>query len=101
MVYCDHCWKNVSGSREDGGPLTCSECGKVLEDYHFSQEATFVKSSSGQSKLSGQYVRTVQSEFSASRQRTLDRAYDDLRYLSSNLGVNDDNMANQALAFYR
>ncbi|XP_029125807.1 uncharacterized protein LOC114915339 [Cajanus cajan] len=48
-----------------------------------------------------QYVRTVQSEFSASRQRTLDRAYDDLRYVSSNLGVNDDNMANQALAFYR
>ncbi|KAL2335128.1 hypothetical protein Fmac_016341 [Flemingia macrophylla] len=101
MVYCDHCWKNVSGIRVDDGPLCCSECGKVLEDYHFSQEATFVKNSSGQSKLSGQYVRTIQSEFSASRQRTLDRAYDDLRYLSSNLGVNDDSMANQALAFYR
>ncbi|TKY67932.1 Transcription factor IIIB 70 kDa subunit [Spatholobus suberectus] len=88
MVYCDHCWKNVSGVRVDDGPLCCSECGKVLEDYHFTEEPTFVKNTSGQSRLSGHYVRTVQT-------------YDDLKYLSYNLGVNDDSMANQALKFYR
>ncbi|CAL0322259.1 unnamed protein product [Lupinus luteus] len=53
------------------------------------------------SQLSGHYVRTVQSEFSASRQRTLDRAYEEMNYLSFNLGVEDYNMPRQALAFYR
>ncbi|KAK7303553.1 hypothetical protein RJT34_14460 [Clitoria ternatea] len=101
MVYCGHCLRNVSGLRVDDSALCCNFCGKVLENYHFSQEATFVKNAAGQSKLSGQYVRTIQSEFSASRQRTLDRAYDDIKYLSSQLGVNDDNVANQALAFYK
>lgn len=28
-------------------------------------------------------------------------AYDEIKYLSYNLGVDDDNVANQALAFYR
>ncbi|KAF1886628.1 hypothetical protein Lal_00045861, partial [Lupinus albus] len=79
----------------------CDLCGKLLEDCLFSEEPTFVKSSSGQSQLSGHYVRTIQGEFSASRQRTLDRAYDEMHYLSCNLGVEDNNMARQALAFFR
>ncbi|XP_057445716.1 transcription factor IIIB 60 kDa subunit [Lotus japonicus] len=101
MVFCDHCAKNVPGVRVSDGPLCCNECGKVLEEFYFSEEPTFEKTSDGQSKLSGRYVRTIQSEYSASRQRTLDRAYDEIKYLSYNLGVDDDNVANQALAFYR
>ncbi|KAL5146617.1 Nodal modulator 2 [Glycine soja] len=53
------------------------------------------------SKLSGNYVRIVQSEYSESRQRTLDRAYDEIKYLSFGLGVNDERMAEQALTFYK
>ncbi|RYR32631.1 hypothetical protein Ahy_A10g047166 isoform B [Arachis hypogaea] len=101
MVYCDHCVQNVSALRTDYGSLCCGTCGKVLQDYLFSEEATFVKNSSGQSQLSGHYVRTIQSEFSASRQRTIDRAFEEIKYLSYGLGVNDDNMTVQAVAFYR
>ncbi|RDX92235.1 Transcription factor IIIB 90 kDa subunit, partial [Mucuna pruriens] len=101
MVYCSHCSKNVAGERLDDGFLCCGSCGRVLEDYFFAEEPTFVKNTAGQSQLSGNYVRTVQSEFSASRQRTLDKAYDEIRYLSSGLGVNDDSMADQALTFYK
>ncbi|KAG4387841.1 hypothetical protein GLYMA_09G056950v4 [Glycine max] len=53
------------------------------------------------SKLSGNYVRIVQSVYSESRQRTLDRAYDEIKYLSFGLGVNDERMAEQALTFYK
>ncbi|TKY62843.1 Transcription factor IIIB 70 kDa subunit [Spatholobus suberectus] len=101
MVYCSHCAKNVAGERLDDGYLCCGSCGRVLEDYFFADEPTFVKNAAGQSKLSGNYVRTVQSEFSDSRQRTLDRAYDEIKYLSFGLGVTDESMAGQALTFYK
>ncbi|XP_022633345.1 transcription factor IIIB 90 kDa subunit isoform X2 [Vigna radiata var. radiata] len=101
MVYCSHCAKNVAGERMDDGFLCCVICGKVLEDYFFTEEPTFVKNTAGQSKLSGNYVRTVQSEFSESRQRTLDRAHEEIKFLSSGLGVQDEHMADQALAFYK
>ncbi|KAK8473334.1 hypothetical protein PHAVU_001G106433 [Phaseolus vulgaris] len=101
MVYCSHCAKNVAGERLDDGFLCCGSCGRVLEDYFFAEEPTFVKNAAGQSKLSGNYVRTVQSEFSESRQRTLDRAYDEIKYLSMGLGVHDEHMADQALTFYK
>ncbi|KAK7336311.1 hypothetical protein VNO77_16848 [Canavalia gladiata] len=101
MVYCGHCAKNVAGERIQDGYLCCGSCGKVLEDYYFAEEPTFVKNSAGQSKLAGSYVRTVQNEFSASRQRTLDRAYEEMKYLSFGLGVNDESMADQALSFYK
>ncbi|KAK7336312.1 hypothetical protein VNO77_16849 [Canavalia gladiata] len=101
MVYCGHCAKNVAGERIDDGYLCCGSCGRVLEDYYFAEEPTFVKNSAGQSKLAGSYVRTVQNEFSASRQRTLDRAYEEMKYLSFGLGVNDESMADQALSFYK
>ncbi|KAL2575711.1 hypothetical protein AAZV13_16G032300 [Glycine max] len=101
MVYCSHCAKNVAGERLDDGFLCCGSCGRVLEDYFFAEEPSFVKNAAGQSKLSGNYVRTVQSEYSESRQRTLDRAYDEIKYLSFGLGVNDEHMAEQALTFYK
>ncbi|XP_017425440.1 uncharacterized protein LOC108334223 isoform X3 [Vigna angularis] len=101
MVYCSHCAKNVAGERMDDGFLCCLICGKVLEDYFFTEEPTFVKNAAGQSKLSGNYVRTVQSDFSESRQRTLDRAHEEIKFLSSGLGVQDEHMADQALAFYK
>ncbi|XP_028766914.1 transcription factor IIIB 90 kDa subunit-like isoform X1 [Neltuma alba] len=101
MIYCDHCQKFVHGMRPDEASLCCEACGKVLEDMYFSQEPTFIKDASGQSKLSGNYVKTIQSGYSASRKRTLDRAFDDIRYLSQNLGVEDVRLSTQALTFYK
>ncbi|KAK2416198.1 Cyclin/Brf1 TBP-binding protein [Trifolium repens] len=100
MVFCDHCVKDVIAERYDDCYLTCTSCGKVLEDQFYSEEPTFFKNSAGQSKLSGTYVQSVQREISESRRRTLYRASKEMEYLSLNLGVTDDNMISQALAFY-
>lgn len=102
MVFCSHCAKNVAGVRLEDGYLCCETCGRVLEDYCFTEEPTFVKNAAGQSKLSGNYVRTIQSEFSASRERTLERVRDEILYLCALLlGVHDESMADQAVRFYR
>ncbi|XP_058737785.1 transcription factor IIIB 60 kDa subunit-like isoform X3 [Vicia villosa] len=100
MVFCDHCVKDVLAERHDDCYLTCTSCGKVLEDQYFTEEPTFVKDSAGKSKLSGSYVKAVQSEFSLSRERTLHRASKEMENLSLNLGVSEQDMIHQALAFY-
>lgn len=102
MVFCSHCAKSVAGVRLEDGYLCCETCGRVLEDYCYTDEPTFVKNAAGQSKLSGNYVRTIQSEFSASRERTLERVKDEIIYLCALLlGVHDESMADQAVTFYR
>ncbi|KAL5075568.1 hypothetical protein RYX36_014552 [Vicia faba] len=100
MVYCDHCVRNVNGLRIDDSVLCCEDCGKVLEDYYFSQEATFVKTAGGKSQLSGNYVMGVRVGISDSRARTLDRARDFMANLSVGLGVEDNSIVEEALAFY-
>ncbi|KAK2397198.1 Cyclin/Brf1 TBP-binding protein [Trifolium repens] len=87
MVFCDHCCRSVDGMRVDDGNLCCEDCGKLLEDYYFSNEVTFVKNAAGQSKLSGNLVRGVHNDISESRARTLER-------------VDDGSMVDEALAFY-
>jgi transcription factor IIIB subunit 2 len=69
--------------RVDDGNLCCEDCGKLLEDYYFSNEVTFVKNAAGQSKLSGNLVRGVHNDISESRARTLERAKDYISNLSS------------------
>ncbi|CAK8567523.1 unnamed protein product [Lathyrus sativus] len=100
MVFCDHCLRNVNGMRIDDSVLCCEACGKVLEDYYFSQEATFVKTAGGKSQLSGNYVMGVRVGISDSRARTLDRARDFMKNLSWELGVEDNSIVEEALAFY-
>ncbi|XP_058786824.1 uncharacterized protein LOC131661332 isoform X2 [Vicia villosa] len=100
MVYCDHCVRNVHGQRIDDSVLCCEDCGKVLEDYYFSQEATFVKTAGGKSQLSGNFVNGVRVGISESRARTLDKARDFMKNLSVGLGVEDNSIVEEALAFY-
>ncbi|WJX29651.1 hypothetical protein P8452_18267 [Trifolium repens] len=100
MVFCDHCCRSVDGMRVDDGNLCCEDCGKLLEDYYFSNEVTFVKNAAGQSKLSGNLVRGVHNDISESRARTLERAKDYISNLSRTLGVDDGSMVDEALAFY-
>ncbi|KAM7272942.1 hypothetical protein ACFE04_027606 [Oxalis oulophora] len=44
---------------------------RVLEDINFSSEATFVKNSTGQSQMAGNYVRTIQNDFTDAHDRAL------------------------------
>ncbi|XP_044478923.1 transcription factor IIIB 60 kDa subunit-like isoform X2 [Mangifera indica] len=68
---------------------SCELCGRVLDYYNYSTEVTFVKNASGQSQLSGNLIRTIQSEYGASRERLLERAFDDMRQMKNALGIGD------------
>ncbi|CAL9238375.1 unnamed protein product [Arabidopsis halleri] len=48
MVWCNHCGKNVPGTRPYDGALACDLCGRILENFYFSSEVTFVKNAAGQ-----------------------------------------------------
>ncbi|CAA0838096.1 Cyclin/Brf1-like TBP-binding protein [Striga hermonthica] len=83
------------------GKICCSLCGRVLDEDNFSVEPTFVKGAAGQSQLSGNYVRTIQNEYSVSRERTLNEAYDGIDGMMYALGIDGgDSIARPALAFY-
>ncbi|KAL0558390.1 hypothetical protein IC582_002953 [Cucumis melo] len=102
MVWCSNCVKNVAGSRDEAGFLYCDMCGKVLDSYNFSQDPTFTKDSGGQSQLSGNFVRSIQSNYSASRERTLNKAFEDMRYMRNGLNMGEsDEIIRVAGAFYR
>nr|XP_011462587.1 PREDICTED: transcription factor IIIB 90 kDa subunit-like isoform X2 [Fragaria vesca subsp. vesca] len=101
MVWCSACVKNVEGT-SDAGRLWCSGCGKVLEDHIFSEEPTFVKNAAGQSQLAGRYVRSRESEISASRERILENAEYELRCMRNALDMGDnEEIIDIAKRFYR
>ncbi|GMJ11287.1 hypothetical protein like AT3G09360 [Hibiscus trionum] len=101
MVFCPSCSRNVSGERLNEGVLCCNFCGKVLEEYNYATEPQFVKDSSGASKLSGNYVRSVQ-DISDSRKRTLDKAFDNMNSLRIQLEIDaySDEVVEIARRFY-
>ncbi|MBA0728412.1 hypothetical protein Golax_001313, partial [Gossypium laxum] len=80
---------------------SCSFCGKVLEEYNFATEPQFVKDSAGQSKLSGNFVRSVQA-ISDSRRRTLDYASEQMSGMKNALQIDDysDDVVHTARRFY-
>ncbi|CAI9765718.1 unnamed protein product [Fraxinus pennsylvanica] len=84
------------------GKICCSLCGRVLDEDNFSNEPTFVKNAGGQSQLAGNYVKTIQSDYSLSRERILNEAYDGIQSLIYALGIDGgDSIARPALAFYK
>ncbi|XP_057984237.1 transcription factor IIIB 60 kDa subunit-like [Malania oleifera] len=101
MVWCKFCAKNCPAVRLEDSFLCCGTCGKVVEYDNFSNEPTFVKNAAGQSQLSGNFVRTVRSSFSASRERVMNRARMDMDCMITVLGMGGgDSILNQAMAFY-
>ncbi|VYS56783.1 unnamed protein product [Arabidopsis thaliana] len=90
MVWCNHCVKNVPGIRPYDGALACNLCGRILENFHFSTEVTFVKNAAGQSQASGNIVRSVQSGITSSRERRFRIARDELMNLKDALGIGDE-----------
>ncbi|XP_019157496.1 PREDICTED: transcription factor IIIB 60 kDa subunit-like isoform X3 [Ipomoea nil] len=100
MVWCSYCGKSVHADNVDGRQC-CTLCGRVLSEDNFATEVTFVKNAAGQSQMSGNFVRTVQSNFSASRDRTLREAFEGIDSMLYALGIDGgDSIANPALRFY-
>ncbi|XP_055817610.1 transcription factor IIIB 60 kDa subunit isoform X1 [Solanum dulcamara] len=101
MVWCVNCAQDKP-TKDVDGKICCSFCGKVLEEDNFSIEPTFVKNASGQSQLSGSRVSTVQSNYSASRERTLKEAYEGIEGMLCGLGIDGgESIAHPALSFYK
>ncbi|KAL0787588.1 hypothetical protein Bca101_003834 [Brassica carinata] len=103
MVWCNHCAKNVPGVRPYDGALACDLCGRILENFNFSTQVTFVKNAAGQSQASGNVVRSVQSGVSSSRERRLRLARDELMNLKDALGMGDerDDLVDMAATFFK
>uniref|UniRef100_A0A5B7B987 Putative transcription factor IIIB subunit n=1 Tax=Davidia involucrata TaxID=16924 RepID=A0A5B7B987_DAVIN len=101
MVWCPSCSRNCEQPGFDNGFLCCSYCGRVINEDNFSNEPTFVKNAGGQSQLSGNFVRTVQSDYSASRDRTLTNAFRDMDDMVTGMQMGDNrDFVTTALAFY-
>ncbi|MQL68480.1 hypothetical protein Taro_000753 [Colocasia esculenta] len=72
MPWCKHCQEVCPTIRdEDRGYICCQGCGRVLDQDIYFSGVTFEKTSSGQSRLAGAFIRSVQSEYSLSHERTL------------------------------
>ncbi|XP_051148845.1 transcription factor IIIB 60 kDa subunit isoform X2 [Andrographis paniculata] len=100
-MWCRNCADDVPAENFDG-KICCPGCGRVLIEDNFSQEPTFVKGSAGQSQLSGTIVRSSLTEYSVSRQRTVDEARRGIEDLMYKLEIDGgDSIANPALAFYK
>ncbi|BFG15640.1 hypothetical protein CerSpe_019140 [Prunus speciosa] len=101
MPFCSHCRKKVSGIN-DGGRISCSGCGKVLEYDLYSDEPTFVKNAAGQSQLAGRNVRSIQSDDSASRARIFENAEYELRCMRNALDMGEnEEIVDIAKRFFR
>ncbi|CAH8386961.1 unnamed protein product [Eruca vesicaria subsp. sativa] len=98
MVWCNHCATKVDGFRPEGGALACDQCGRILQNFNFSDEVTFVKNAAGQSQASGNIVSSVQSGITSSRARRSRIARDELMNLRDALQIGDerDDVVNMA-----
>nr|GLL24119.1 transcription factor IIIB 60 kDa subunit-like isoform X1 [Ipomoea trifida] len=84
----------------DSGYTCCTECGRVHFQDVFAEYPTFVKGPGGESRLAGKFVRSVQSEYSESFRRTLEKGSNHITDLMHKLNLLDD-IGPQATAFYR
>ncbi|KAM7500042.1 hypothetical protein LguiA_024456 [Lonicera macranthoides] len=100
-MWCSSCATNIERPAHMGGLICCSFCGRVLDEDNFATELTFVKNAAGQAQLGGCFVKTIQGEYSVSRQRILDLAREDMdTMLNSFNEENRDSIVSTALNFY-
>uniref|UniRef100_A0A1J3G5S2 Transcription factor IIIB 90 kDa subunit n=1 Tax=Noccaea caerulescens TaxID=107243 RepID=A0A1J3G5S2_NOCCA len=101
MVWCNHCGKSVPGLRPYDGALACNLCGRILENFNFSSEVTFVKNAAGQSQASGNVVSSVQSGISSSRERRKRIARYEITNLQTALGIDErEDLIDMAVRFF-
>ncbi|XP_024973892.1 transcription factor IIIB 60 kDa subunit isoform X1 [Cynara cardunculus var. scolymus] len=73
MVWCPHCAKNSETHRDyTTGSVCCVDCGKVVSQDIYTEDATFVKDSAGGAHLAGNLVR-MENACAESHRRTLEK----------------------------
>ncbi|TVU13378.1 hypothetical protein EJB05_40431 [Eragrostis curvula] len=103
MLYCDHCADYCPTIKDpDKGYICCGRCGKVLDQEIYTDEPTFIKDSSGQSRLAGNILNSIESGYSLSHERTLEKGKDEISQIVSNLHVGGgDTIIEKAHRFYK
>ncbi|KAK3150194.1 hypothetical protein QOZ80_3AG0230040 [Eleusine coracana subsp. coracana] len=88
MVYCGHCADYCPSIKDpDKGYICCGLCGKVIDQEVYTDEPTFIKESSGQSRLAGKIMSSIESGYSLSHERTLAKGRDEISLIVHNLHV--------------
>ncbi|AQK91863.1 Cyclin/Brf1-like TBP-binding protein [Zea mays] len=102
MIYCTHCADYCPSIKDpDKGYICCGTCGKVLDQEVYTDEPTFVKDNTGQSRLAGSILASIESGYSISHQRTLDKGRDEIRQIVNNLHVSGgETVVSKAYRFY-
>ncbi|WOL01895.1 transcription factor IIIB [Canna indica] len=103
MGWCSHCEDDCPTIRDpDKGYVCCAICGKILDQDIYFTGPTFAKDSSGQSRLTGSIMHSVQTGYSASHERTLMKGRDEISYIVDSLRIGGgDSIINRAHAFYQ
>ncbi|OVA11069.1 Transcription factor TFIIB [Macleaya cordata] len=102
MPWCGHCKKNTQSARGDEGYLCCTVCGRVIDQDIFSTEVTFFKGAGGQSQMSGTFVRSVESDYSESYERTLRKGRDEISDMVVSLNIGGGTtIIDEASQFYK
>jgi len=79
----------------------CGTCGKVLDQEIYTDEPNFVKDSTGQSRLAGSILTSIESGYSMSHQRTVEKGKDEISQIVNNLHVSGgDTIISKALKYY-
>lgn len=102
MVWCSNCGQDCPEGRDYvTGVVSCAVCGRVIYQDIFAEEPTFVKGAGGESRLAGSFVKSIQSDYSESYRRTLDKGSYKIRDLAVMLDIDDTSTKTQAMAFYQ
>lgn len=103
MVYCDHCADYCPSIKDpDKGYICCALCGKVLDQEVYTDEPTFIKESSGQSRLAGTVLSSIESGYSISHERTLAKGKEEISLIVHNLHIGGgDTIIAKAHRFYQ
>nr|XP_043632122.1 transcription factor IIIB 60 kDa subunit-like [Erigeron canadensis] len=87
MTWCPHCVKNSQTHRDHTtGSVCCVDCGKVISQDLYTEDATFVKDAGGGARLAGNLVK-MGSACSESHIRTLNKGNTVIYELTDKYGI--------------
>uniref|UniRef100_A0A453KX95 Cyclin-like domain-containing protein n=1 Tax=Aegilops tauschii subsp. strangulata TaxID=200361 RepID=A0A453KX95_AEGTS len=103
MVFCGHCQDDCPYVKDpDNGIICCGICGKVLDPNIYDDGPSFVKDSSGQSRLRGSIIKAIEDGCSISRERTEAKGRDEIWQIVHGLHVSGgDDIICTAHNFYK
>ncbi|XP_042434059.1 transcription factor IIIB 90 kDa subunit-like isoform X8 [Zingiber officinale] len=101
MGWCSNCEECPIYRDPDYRYVCCTLCGRILDQKIYYSRLTFAKDSSGQNRReTGNIIKILKYEFSASYLRTLKKGRDAITYIVNAMHINGDTIIDNAHAFY-